>query len=142
MRTEITAGPEETARLGEDLARRLGPGSVVALTGELGAGKTCLASGIARGLGVRERYLPSPTFVLAREYAGRLPLYHLDFYRLGKGADFRGLGLDEYLFGEGVTVIEWADRAPELIPPGAVAVELEYLDGCRRRIKIHESPRD
>lgn len=134
---EITTNsPEETRRVAEKLAADLPTGSVVALYGGLGVGKTCFAAGLARGLGVPDRFLPSPTFVLVREYAGRCPLYHMDFYRLAEGTDLDLLGLDEYLFGEGVTVIEWAGKVEGVLPPQTIRVELEYLGGERRRLNI------
>ena len=102
----------------EDLGRRLGenlfPGAVVALNGPLGAGKTFLTRATALGLGIPdERMVTSPTFVLIQEYKGRLPIYHFDLYRLAKGNDFQDLGAAEYLEGQGVCLIEWADKFPQ-----------------------------
>jgi tRNA threonylcarbamoyladenosine biosynthesis protein TsaE len=106
----ITRGAGETRQLGSDLAGLLLPGDVVLLIGELGAGKTCFAQGVARGLEVREQ-VTSPTFTLMREYRGRLALYHLDAYRLEGAADLFAIGADEYLDSAGVLLVEWGDRA-------------------------------
>jgi len=122
----VSAGPSETEAFGMRLAEDLSAGSVVAVSGELGAGKTVLARGIARGLGV-EGYLKSPSFTIVNEYReGRLPLYHIDLYRLEGGALSAELGLEEYLYGDGVCVIEWAERAPELIPKDAIRITITY----------------
>jgi tRNA threonylcarbamoyladenosine biosynthesis protein TsaE len=102
-----TASPEETEAWGERLARRLPPGAIIGLEGELGAGKTCFVRGLATGLGVNPEAVHSPTFTLIAEHpAGRLPLYHIDLYRL-EGAEIEELGLEGYLFGTGVTAVEW-----------------------------------
>lgn len=125
----VMRSPEETEEFGERLAEGLSAGSVVALCGELGAGKTVLAKGIARGLGV-EGYLKSPSFTIVNEYGeGRIPLYHIDLYRLAQGEIDEGedgLALEEYLYGDGVCIIEWAERAPSLIPEDAVRVSISY----------------
>ena len=98
------------------------------LSGPLGAGKTCLTQGLARGLGV-EGYVRSPTFVLMTRHHGRLTLHHVDLYRIGSPAEAWDLGLDEQLFGDGVCVIEWAERAEELLPEDAMWMEFNYGDG-------------
>lgn len=116
--------PEETRRAACELARELSAGSVVALYGELGAGKTCFVQGLAEGLGV-VRPVASPTFVIVNEYPGRLPLYHVDLYRIRSEAEALAFGLDEYLFGRGVTAIEWAEKIERLLPPGTLRVRLE-----------------
>ncbi|MGQ9478202.1 MAG: tRNA (adenosine(37)-N6)-threonylcarbamoyltransferase complex ATPase subunit type 1 TsaE, partial [Candidatus Bipolaricaulia bacterium] len=124
----ITNSPEETTALGERLAQELKPGACLALVGELGAGKTTLIKGLARGLGIAEDEVLSPTFVLIREYrTGRLPLFHVDAYRITKAEELQEIGLEEYLLSEGITVIEWADRVPQAIPRGCLEVRLEIL---------------
>jgi tRNA threonylcarbamoyladenosine biosynthesis protein TsaE len=136
--TSVTAAtPEETAAAGERLGARLGPGDVVALTGELGAGKTCFVQGIVRGLGVTTG-ATSPTFVLVNEYRGRLPVHHVDVYRTQGLAEVLDLGLEELLGGSGVTLIEWADRCEPLLPPHAVRVHIEGVGEEPRRITITE----
>ena len=141
----ISKSPAETVRIGRILGEGLQAGDVVALTGELGAGKTCLTQGIACGLGVPENYaVTSPTFTLINEYPGReAALIHVDLYRLQGAADLADTGYEEYLSGGGVVVIEWADKIPEAVPDGAVCVALTYLEenvrkmelsGCRDRV--------
>ena len=134
--TEITsASPEETEAAGERLGRGLRPGAVVALTGELGAGKTCFIQGLVRGLGAAVR-ATSPTFVLINQYAGRLPVYHVDAYRTESLAELVDLGLLELMNGEGVTLIEWADKLPSLLPPDAIHVTVDGVGDEPRRITI------
>jgi len=131
-----TRSPEETRELAAGLAGELGPGSVLALRGALGSGKTCFAQGCARGLGVGERYVTSPTFVLVREYRGRLPLYHVDLYRLSPGMEISLLGLEEYIDGEGVTVIEWAEKLDGALPPRTIDVSFSCPGETEREIVI------
>ncbi len=130
-----TTGPEETRRVGRVLGEVARPGDVFLLTGELGAGKTCLTQGILRGLGSDET-ARSPTFVLVSEYSARMTLYHVDLYRLKGGVDVLDLGLEEYLEGDGVTVIEWADRAPGLLGEEYMNIELQHVDDETRRMKV------
>ncbi|BAF58922.1 MAG: tRNA (adenosine(37)-N6)-threonylcarbamoyltransferase complex ATPase subunit type 1 TsaE [Pelotomaculum sp.] len=110
-----TFSPEETAGVGEKLAALLRPGDVICLNGDLGAGKTRLAQGVARGLGI-EGPVTSPTFTLINEYQGGLTLYHIDVYRLDSPAEMEDLGCAEYFYGEGVTLVEWADKVKDLLP--------------------------
>jgi tRNA threonylcarbamoyladenosine biosynthesis protein TsaE len=133
--TVVTRSAEETEAAGEQLGRTLGPGDVVALTGELGAGKTCFIQGLARGLGVATRPT-SPTFVLINEYRGRLPVHHVDAYRTRSLAELEDLGLSELFDGEGVTVVEWADRLEPLLPPRTIRVHLDGVGDEPRRIAI------
>ncbi len=130
-----TTGPEETRRVGRVLGEVARPGDVFLLTGELGAGKTCLTQGILRGLGSDET-ARSPTFVLVSEYSARMTLYHVDLYRLKGGADVLDLGLEEYLESDGVTVVEWADRVPGLLDEQHMSIELKYVDDETRRMKV------
>jgi tRNA threonylcarbamoyladenosine biosynthesis protein TsaE len=132
FRAEFSSGsPEETLALGERIGRSLKPGAVVALRGGLGAGKTCLAKGIARGLGVKET-VTSPTYTIISEYRGRVPLYHIDAYRLAGDEDFEDLGGLEFLGGEGVALIEWSERIPRSLPPGHIGIEI--IPAGERRI--------
>ena len=122
-------GTEETYAIGRILGEVLQGGDVVALIGELGTGKTHLTQGIARGLGVPDGYLvTSPTFTLINEYPGRCVLYHLDVYRLSGSSDLEDMGYEEYFFGKGVTVIEWAEKIRDILPDAALTIELDYLD--------------
>jgi tRNA threonylcarbamoyladenosine biosynthesis protein TsaE len=129
------ATPEETARAGERLAATLGPADVVALYGELGAGKTCFVQGLARGLGVT-RLATSPTFVLVNEYRGRLSVHHVDAYRTGSLTELLDLGLLDLLGGDGVTVVEWADKLEPLLPERTVRVRIEGVGDEPRTITI------
>lgn len=130
----ISTGEAQTQAWGAQLAKLLQVGDVVCLVGELGAGKTILTQGIGRGLGVREPII-SPTFTLIREYQGRLPLYHVDCYRLSNPQEAWALGLDDYFYGDGVTVVEWADRIRPLLPHDRLWIEMEYVDPARRRLR-------
>ena len=131
----VSHAPEETQRLGRLLGERARPGDLVLLVGELGAGKTCLTQGIAWGLGVQE-YARSPTFVLVAQYQGRLPVNHVDLYRVETVEEALELGLDDYLSGGGVTVVEWADRAAGAFPAERLQVYLEHVDEATRRLRF------
>ena len=123
-----------TVALGRRIGERLGPGTVVGLVGTLGAGKTHLTRAIAEGLGVPDgRVVTSPTFVLIQEYDGRLPVYHFDVYRLADAGMFLDLGAAEYLGGDGVCVIEWADRVRDWLPDDTLWIELEITGSESRR---------
>ena len=137
MLTE-TNSAEETRALGEKLAERLQAGDVVTLEGELGAGKSELARGIARGLGVTET-VTSPSFTILNVYeSGRCPLYHFDWYRLESEEELYELGMDEYLGGDGIAVIEWAERCPEAVPENVLRIRLEVTGGESRRITVND----
>jgi len=129
----ISNSAEETIAAGRRYARNARRGDVLALTGDLGAGKTQFVKGFVAGLG-SEAEVTSPTFVLLHEYEdGRLPVYHFDFYRLNSPEAVKQLGFDDYVFGEGVSVIEWADRYSELIPKEAKWLSFE-LQGENHRV--------
>ena len=129
--------PEQTQEIAARLAETLRPGDVVALTGELGAGKTCFTQGLARGLEVTGR-VASPTFVLVNEYRGRLPVHHVDAYRTGSLTELLDLGLDELFSGDGVTVVEWADKLLPLLPAHTIHVHLEGVGDEARAITIRD----
>jgi tRNA threonylcarbamoyladenosine biosynthesis protein TsaE len=131
----VTRCPEETQDFGRRLGELARPGDVVLLTGALGAGKTCLTQGIAWGLGISEHAL-SPTFVIMRELRGRLPLYHVDLYRLDRLEETLDLGLDDYFDGNGVCVVEWAEKAMRLMPHNHLLIELEYITDDERRLRL------
>ena len=134
MGTIISRSAEETFEAGRAEAARVRAGDVLALVGDLGAGKTQWVKGLAAGLG-SDAPVTSPTFTLIHEYAGgRLPLYHVDCYRLESAAELLGIGLDDYLDGRGVLAIEWADKFPELIPAGARWVRFAIGEGDTREI--------
>jgi tRNA threonylcarbamoyladenosine biosynthesis protein TsaE len=139
--TRITPGEvetdsaEQTQTLGEQLGRQLSSGDVVALIGEFGSGKTTIAQGICRGLGVRG-VVNSPSFTLINEYRGRYPVYHLDCYRLESEEDLLDLGYEEYFYGDGICLIEWAEKAAGLMPPGRIEIQLSRLGDTKRKIVI------
>lgn len=133
-----SSSPEETRKLGMRLGKLAQPGDVFLLTGELGAGKTCLTQGIAWGLGIEE-YALSPTFVIMRELRPSkkgLTLYHIDLYRLDKIEESLDLGLDDYFYGNGVCVVEWADRAPAILPKDRLLIKIDYLSDTSRRLRL------
>jgi tRNA threonylcarbamoyladenosine biosynthesis protein TsaE len=134
----ISKSPAETVRIGRILGEGLKAGDVVALTGELGSGKTCLTQGIASGLGVPEDYaVTSPTFTLINEYPGReAALIHVDLYRLQGTDDLVDMGYEEYLTGGGVMVVEWAEKIRGAVPDGAVCVVLTYLEENVRKMEL------
>ena len=119
-----TETPQETEALGEALGRVLPPGSVVAYTGGLGAGKTAFTRGLARGLGIQDR-VTSPTYTIVNEYEGRLPLFHFDMYRLGDEDELFDIGWEDYLNRGGVCAVEWSERVEDALPPGTVVVTIE-----------------
>lgn len=131
----ISAGPGETRAVGRIVGEHATPGDVVLLTGELGTGKTCLTQGILQGLDSDE-LARSPTFVLIAEYQGRIPLYHMDLYRVGSSEQAEGLGIDEYLEGDGLTVVEWADNVHGLFPGDALGIRIDFVSECERRLSL------
>ncbi|MGO9137439.1 MAG: tRNA (adenosine(37)-N6)-threonylcarbamoyltransferase complex ATPase subunit type 1 TsaE [Syntrophales bacterium] len=129
--------PEETFHIGKIIGRNLIEKDIVALVGDLGAGKTCLAHGIARGLDVPDEYqITSPSFTLINEYQGRLMLYHFDLYRLSRASEMDDMGYEEYFFGQGVSVIEWADKVTGILPDESLFVLIDYTDENERNIII------
>ena len=132
--TIILHNEQETIEYGKRLGQQAAPGQILALTGDLGAGKTTLTKAIARGLGVSEM-ITSPTFTIVKEYrSGRLPLFHFDVYRIGDVEEMYELGYEEYFFGDGVCVIEWADLIEELIPEDALRISIAYGSSEEERI--------
>ena len=131
--------PDQTQLLGSYLGKLAQKADVLLLTGELGTGKTCLVQGIARGLNVEE-YAFSPSFLIARQYHGRLPLYHIDFYRLDSLDEIAGLGLEDYFYGDGVCVIEWAEKAQQLLPPDNLLLSMKYVPASPTARSIRLKP--
>lgn len=126
----------ETEKLGEQLAELLTSGDVIAMTGDLGAGKTALTRGLARGLGYSGR-VTSPTFTIVNEYhGGRLPLFHFDMYRLSSSDDLYDIGFDDYLSQGGVCAIEWANNVEDALPHGTIYIKLSRVSDTERTIEI------
>lgn len=137
----ISHSAEQTRRIGERLGRLLQSGDVVCLEGDLGSGKTCMAQGIGRGLGVAMP-ITSPTFIIVNEYAlpGKMKkFYHIDLYRVESIAEARATGLEEYFYSDDVCAIEWAERAREVLPAERLWITLHYLDESKRRLRFDVS---
>lgn len=136
----ISRSPEETLHFGALLGRHVTKGSVIALSGELGTGKTCIAQGIAKGLRVPEHlYVTSPTYVLVNEYAGSLRLFHLDLYRIDNVAQLDDIGIDEMLNSDDVIVIEWAEKIGDVLPKERLFVSISIIDDQTRGFHLTAS---
>ena len=131
----VSNSAEQTRKIGMKLGKLAASGDVILLVGSLGAGKTYLTQGIAHGLGIHE-YTASPTFVLVREYRGKLPLYHIDLYRLDKIEEVTQLGLDDYLYGNGVCVVEWADKGLSVLPEEYLLIEMQIVSPMKRKLNL------
>lgn len=133
----ISKSVNNTIRVGNLIAKNSKPKDIICLFGQLGSGKTVLTKGIAQGLGIKRGKVTSPSFVLIREYPkARLPLYHFDLYRLKAQKDILALGYEEYLYGDGVTVVEWADRLNYLLPKEFLKIELFIKENSQRLLKF------
>jgi tRNA threonylcarbamoyladenosine biosynthesis protein TsaE len=136
MKKEIISQSEQnTFDWAKELGSSAGQGSIFALCGELGTGKTIIAKGIAKGLGIDED-ITSPTFLMMEMYDGRLPLYHFDLYRIDNPEELDELNFEEYWFGDGVSVIEWAEKAGGRVPANAIKISLVWVSNTERRICI------
>jgi tRNA threonylcarbamoyladenosine biosynthesis protein TsaE len=134
----IVTTVEETYKIGEQLGSLVKSGDIICLIGDLGTGKTHLTKGIAKGLGINE-YITSPTFTIVNEYTGRLNLYHFDVYRVNDPDEIEAIGFDEYIFSDGVSIIEWANYIKELIPPNNLTITIEKcleISDNYRKIKM------
>lgn len=132
----------DTEKLGRLLGNLAAPGDVICLDGDLGAGKTALSQAIARGLEVPDNcYVTSPSFAILHEYEGRIPMYHMDFYRLQDASEVEDLGFDEYFYLTGLTVIEWSMRAIEILPVERMSLEMVQNDDLTRTVTIKGSKR-
>jgi tRNA threonylcarbamoyladenosine biosynthesis protein TsaE len=135
--TLTSRNPEETIFIGRILGENLIAVDIVALIGDLGAGKTCLTQGIAKGLDVPDQFqIASPTFTLINEYKGRVALYHFDLYRINGSRDLEEMGCDEYFFGEGISIIEWAEKIKEILPHETIYISMTHIDENHRGIVI------
>ena len=134
----ISHSPEQTQRLGIRIGELALPGDILLFVGALGTGKTCLTQGIAWGLGIKE-YALSPSFVIIRELYGRLPLYHIDLYRLDQIEEIVELGLDDYLYGNGVCVVEWAEKGLSVLPTEHLLIQISFLSDSERNFQLKPS---
>ncbi len=133
-----THSPEETMELASDLAKKLNAGDLIALIGNLGAGKTMFVKGLAKGLGVKDHsYVNSPSFVILKEYEGKRNLYHFDVYRLEAESFCDTLDYRKYFYGDGVTVVEWADKIKDILPEEYLEIKIEHAGDTERRIEIN-----
>lgn len=144
-----TESPEETQALGEKLGKTLIPGDVIALIGDLGTGKTCLTQGIARGVGTApDEVVSSPSYILINEYNGKVPIYHIDLYRLENSEEIAELGLSEYMEGDGICIIEWAERMADALPDACIKIHITLADATtsygddETHTSILQSPED
>lgn len=134
----ISHSPEETQKIGVRIGELAQPGDTFLMVGTLGAGKTCLTQGVAWGLGIKE-YAVSPSFTLVRELYGRLPLYHIDLYRLDRIEEIEDLGLEEYFQGNGVCVVEWAEKGLGVLPEEYLMISLSYISDTARSLQFRSS---
>lgn len=133
----LSSSLEDTEAFGRLVGSMCGAGDIVCLGGDLGAGKTTLAQAIARGAGVAgDEYVTSPTFAIMHEYHGTIPLYHMDFYRLGSADEVIELGLDEYFFGDGLSLVEWFELADDIIPDSRLSIHLSFIGESARQIHL------
>jgi len=131
----ISCSPEQTQQFGVRIGELALAGDIFLLAGALGAGKTCLTQGIAWGLDIKE-YALSPSFIIVRELYGRLPLYHIDLYRLDHIEEIAELGLDDYLYSHGVCVIEWAEKGLDILPTEHLLIQINYLSDTERSFQL------
>ncbi len=130
-----THSPEETQQIGISIGQTAQAGDLILLVGNLGAGKTCLTQGICWGAGFNG-FASSPSFVLVKEYQGRLMIYHIDLYRLDDIEEIAELGLDDYLYSDGLCVIEWADKAPDYFPSDHLLISIDHVSEIKRNLRI------
>ncbi|MCX5681519.1 MAG: tRNA (adenosine(37)-N6)-threonylcarbamoyltransferase complex ATPase subunit type 1 TsaE, partial [Candidatus Omnitrophica bacterium] len=132
----LSKSPKETLAFGEKLSRKLKPGDVVCLFGPLGSGKTVLTKGIAKGFGVKDAAVHSPTFTFLNIYEGKAPLYHFDLYRIEGLKEIEGLGIDDFLYGKGICVIEWAEKLGSLLPKDCLEIKISHKDETSRVLDV------
>jgi tRNA threonylcarbamoyladenosine biosynthesis protein TsaE len=136
MLPQTTSSVDATMELAAELAETLEPGAVIALDGDLGAGKTHFVKGLAEGLGYAPHEVRSPTFTIVQVHeGGTMPLYHFDAYRVGSPQEFVDLGFEEYVYGDGVTVVEWPERVEELLPKDTIWLSMTHVSPSERRIE-------
>lgn len=135
MLTLYTSTPEQTIQLGGIIGSYLQKQDILAMQGTLAAGKTTITKGIAKSLGIEET-VTSPTFTLISEYEGKIPLYHMDVYRLDSTEDFLNLGVEEMLYGDGICIIEWSEKIMDELPDDTIIIKLQTLESGKRKIEI------
>ena len=135
MERHLSRSEAETLAIAAEFASTLRPGDVVALTGDLGAGKTVFTRGVAAALGISGE-VTSPTFTLIQEYRGGIPLYHMDLYRLNSEREILDIGVEDYFYGDGICQVEWAEKLGGLLPEGAIRVVIRHVDSRSREITI------
>ena len=133
--TIITKSPEETKNLGKEISKIIKPGDLLAFYGELGAGKTCFIQGISLGLEVKD-YVTSPSFTIINEYQGKIPIYHFDLFRFDNAEEILELGYEEYFYGEGLIVIEWAEKIEQFLPKEHLKIDIKFKDCYERTISF------
>jgi len=136
MLTKIINNIKETEKMAYKLGQKLNSGDVICLIGDLGAGKTTFTQSLAKGMGVDD-YVTSPTFTIVQEYEGRIPLYHFDVYRISDASEMYDIGFDEYVYGQGVCVIEWAHLIKSALPDNYLWIELTHIDENKRKINFN-----
>jgi tRNA threonylcarbamoyladenosine biosynthesis protein TsaE len=129
----LSSSYEETLQWGEKIGLTLVPGDIVALKGDLGAGKTSITKGIAKSIGIKD-VITSPTYTIVYEYEGKIPLYHMDMYRISGIEEFEMLGVDDLLFGKGITLIEWSERIQEYLPEKGKSISIKIIENGMRKI--------
>jgi tRNA threonylcarbamoyladenosine biosynthesis protein TsaE len=139
MEQVTTRSPEETRSFAEKFAGSLSPGTVICLEGELGSGKTTFVQGLAKGLGIKD-FVTSPSFIIISEHKGKLPLYHIDLYRLSDGAEVEDLGIEDCFESGGITVIEWAEKLGDVRPKKYTSIKIEPISDNERRFLMDKEP--
>lgn len=134
----LSKSEKDTINAGSELARTLESGAIVCLKGDLGAGKTHFVKGMAAALGIDPQTVSSPTYTLINEYSGKIPLYHFDCYRIKSEEEALDIGIEDYFYGEGISVVEWPERVSGLIPEDAYIVSFEHISDREREISIHQ----
>jgi tRNA threonylcarbamoyladenosine biosynthesis protein TsaE len=132
----LSKNPKQTLELGKRLAKHLRAQDIICLFGPLGSGKTVLTKGIAEGLGLKNNVVSSPTFTFLNIYKGKTDFYHFDLYRVEKAEDLKDLGIDEFLYGQGVCVVEWAEKLESLLPEDCLEIKISHKDETSRQFNI------
>lgn len=138
MSTKISRSVKETEEIAKTFAKSVTPGDIVCLFGDLGAGKTNFTRGFVQAFGIPVEQVDSPTFTIINEYDGEIPVYHMDFYRIEHHTEALEIGIEEYLYGDGICIIEWPERILEVLPEDVIRVEIETLEENSRKIIFND----